>query len=196
MSFSGQYQYVGNSYLAVYGWTRNPLIEYYIVENWGSYDPSSQASNKGNITVDGAVYKMAQSTRTNMPSIDGTKTFEQFWSVRINKRSSGTVDVGAHFRAWANAGMRLGSNHYYQIMACEGYHSTGSCDITVTDGGSTGGSPTTQPNNPTTSAPQPQPTSGNCAPLYQQCGGSGFNGATCCQSGTCQKTNDWYSQCR
>jgi len=28
ISYSGTYQYNGNSYLAVYGWTRNALIEY------------------------------------------------------------------------------------------------------------------------------------------------------------------------
>ena len=55
MTYTGSYQYNGNSYLAVYGWTRSPLIEYYIVENFGSYNPSSGASNKGTVTVDGAV---------------------------------------------------------------------------------------------------------------------------------------------
>ncbi|KAH6873775.1 glycosyl hydrolases family 11-domain-containing protein [Coprinopsis sp. MPI-PUGE-AT-0042] len=164
MTYGGNYQYNGNSYLAVYGWTRNPLIEYYIVENFGNYDPSSNAQRKGTVTLDGSVYDIAQSTRVNQPSIDGTKTFEQFWSVRKNKRSGGTVDVGAHFRAWANAGLRLGSNHYYQIMACEGYFSTGNCNITVSDGGSS--SPTTSNPQPTTQNPQPttqnpQPTGGS-----------------------------------
>jgi len=28
ISYSGTYQYNGNSYLAVYGWTRSSLIEY------------------------------------------------------------------------------------------------------------------------------------------------------------------------
>ncbi|RXW21574.1 hypothetical protein EST38_g4267 [Candolleomyces aberdarensis] len=46
----------------------------------------------------------------------------------------------------------------------------------------------------TTSAPVPPPT-GNCASSYGQCGGQGWNGATCCQSGACQVVNQWYSQC-
>ncbi|KAK8103298.1 glycoside hydrolase family 10 protein [Apiospora sp. TS-2023a] len=34
------------------------------------------------------------------------------------------------------------------------------------------------------------------APMYGQCGGQGWSGATTCVSGTvCQKSNDWYSQC-
>ncbi|KAF9037133.1 endo-beta-1,4-D-xylanase precursor, partial [Panaeolus papilionaceus] len=133
VSYSGQYSYNGNSYLSVYGWTRNPLIEYYIVENFGTYNPSSGAQNKGSVTVDGAVYDLLVSTRTNQPSIDGTKTFQQFWSVRRNKRTGGSVDVAAHFKAWANAGMNLGSEMNYQILACEGYFSTGSCSITVSE---------------------------------------------------------------
>jgi endo-1,4-beta-xylanase len=114
ITYSGTYNPNGNSYLAIYGWTRNPLVEYYVVENFGTYDPSSQASNKGTVTADGSSYKIAQSTRTNQPSIDGTKTFQQYWSVRQNKRSSGSVNMKTHFDAWASKQMTLGS-HYYQI---------------------------------------------------------------------------------
>src|SRR5690606_2415919 len=32
-----------NTYLALYGWTRSPLIEYYVIESYGSYNPSSCA---------------------------------------------------------------------------------------------------------------------------------------------------------
>src|SRR6478735_7061620 len=139
INFSGSYNPNGNSYLSVYGWTRNSLVEYYIVENFGTYNPSTGASKKGEVTADGSVYDIYQSTRVNQPSIDGTSTFQQFWSVRRNKRSSGSVNVATHFNAWANVGLRLGSSHYYQILATEGYFSSGSASITVSEGSSGGG---------------------------------------------------------
>jgi xyloglucan-specific endo-beta-1,4-glucanase len=33
------------------------------------------------------------------------------------------------------------------------------------------------------------------APLYGQCGGTGWTGPTTCASGTCTYSNPWYSQC-
>lgn len=140
IDFGCNYQPNGNSYLCVYGWTRNPLVEYYIVESWGSWRPPG-SSPKGQITVDGGTYDVYETTRYNQPSIDGDTTFQQYWSVRTSKRTSGTISVSQHFSKWESMGMRMGKM-YEAALNVEGYQSSGSADVYKNDihvGGNGGG---------------------------------------------------------
>jgi endo-1,4-beta-xylanase len=101
------------------GWSTNPLVEYYINEeandfNLGTANPGT--THKGTVVSDGSTYDIYEHTQVNQPSIIGTATFNQYLSVRQNKRTSGSVTVQNHVNAWAALGMNLGTMNY-QVMA-------------------------------------------------------------------------------
>lgn len=133
--FEGTYNGGSNGFLALYGWTKNPLIEYYVCEKHGQWEPPGNTGGveyKGSYTSDGGTYKMYTGLRENKPSIIGNATFQQFWSVRTEQRSSGTITFANHVKAWETMGnMKLGTTWDYQIMESEGYNSSGNSNITV-----------------------------------------------------------------
>ena len=100
----------GYNYISVYGWTLNPLVEFYIVEDWFSKPGSNLlGQKKGEFVVDGDTYTIYENKRFNAPSVLGdTQTFPQYFSVRSIARRSGHIDVSAHFRKWDSLGMKMG----------------------------------------------------------------------------------------
>lgn len=124
----------GSSYLCVYGWTRDPLVEYYIVDNWKNWRPPTgagpgQGDPIATVEIDGGLYDIYKSERVNKPSIDGDQTFWQYWSVRQEPRSSGVINVAKHFETWESYGLKMGK-FYEAALNIEGYESTGSARVT------------------------------------------------------------------
>ena len=129
VNYGVNYQPNGNSYLCVYGWTQDPLVEYYIVDSWGSWRPPG-GDLMGAVDSDGGTYDIYRTQRVDQPSIEGTATWYQYWSVRTEKRESGTITVANHFSAWEGVGLNLGS--LYEVSLCvEGYQSSGTADVCV-----------------------------------------------------------------
>ena len=121
------------SYIGIYGWSRNPMIEWYIVEDWfgyGNIGPANMgggAAKKGEFTADGAVYFIYQATRpAGSGNIEGSKApFLQFFSIRQTRRQSGTISITEHFREWERIGMKLGDNMYEAKFLVEAGGGTG-----------------------------------------------------------------------
>lgn len=140
ISYNGTFSVTSGdvAYLTLYGWTTSPLIEYYVVESYGNWTPPG-GTLAGTVNSDGGTYNLYKMLRSNAPNITGTnQDFYQYWSVRTSKRTSGTITFGNHVSAWASKGWNLGT-HNYQIMATEGYHSSGNSNVTVSLASGTGG---------------------------------------------------------
>jgi len=120
-------QNVDYSFVGVYGWTRNPLIEFYIVDNWLSqYRPGDWVGDTkhGDYTIDGAQYTVYENTRYG-PSIDGDTQFKQYFSIRQQARDCGTIDITAHFQQWEKLGMRMGNMHEAKVLGEAGSNGSG-----------------------------------------------------------------------
>ena len=124
-------------FIGVYGWSRNPsasknvekLIEYYIVDDWFN-DPQLGpiGTEHGSFQVDGATYKIYTNIQNEEPSIDGTKTFTQIFSVRQGRRTYGTISVTEHFKAWSRY-IAFGSM-YEATFKVEAFGGNGNLDLT------------------------------------------------------------------
>ena len=144
IDYGVKYHPRGNSYMCCYGWLDDckgqyPTVEYYIVEGWGSWRPPGNAGSMGTVTSDGKSYDIYRTVRNNEPSINGTETFFQYWSVRKQNENpardqqetdiKSTITVSNHFAAWEKAGMDMSGTMYEVSFNIEGYQSNGSANV-------------------------------------------------------------------
>jgi endo-1,4-beta-xylanase len=140
----------GTALISLYGWSTNPLVEYYVEENY-SGSPNAAGTFEGTVNSDGGTYDIYEHQQVNQPSIEGTATFEQYLAIRTSPVSSGTITTQNFFNAWASHGMNLGTLNY-QILATESYGGgSGNSSVTVSQGGSSTGNTVsvTNPGNQT-----------------------------------------------
>ncbi len=138
VSFSSSLSATGTSLVSLYGWSTNPLVEYYVMENYTGSPPTA-GTYMGQVTSDGGTYNIYEHQQVNQPSIQGTATFEQYLAIRTSPVSSGTITFPNFVSAWASHGMNLGTLNY-QIMATESWgNDNGSSSVTVNSGGGGGG---------------------------------------------------------
>jgi hypothetical protein len=126
----------GLTYIGIYGWTTDPLREFYILDDWGETKPAGVASDGsprdevGTLEADGETYDVWKKTRENKPSIIGDATFDQYFSIRRTARQCGTISVSDHFNQWEELGLPLG-NLYEVKWLLEAQFNSGSIAFTT-----------------------------------------------------------------
>lgn len=119
------------SYIGIYGWTENPLSEYYITDDWFTFNRPVPGNKVGEVQVDGETYDIFTNTRYNAPSIlDHNETFTQYFSVRRTARQCGHIDVTAHMKAWEKYGFK-GMLYEAKLLVEAGGNATGKIDFSI-----------------------------------------------------------------
>jgi len=139
-TISAQFNYTksgsggGYSYIGIYGWSVNPCVEFYIVDDSFNKMPVNpgNTTNKGTVDIDGGSYILYSrpTTGTGGSKCSGVSSWTQYYSVRKTARQCGVISITDHFNAWAAAGMPLGKMDQAQILVEVGGGS-GSADFTV-----------------------------------------------------------------
>jgi endo-1,4-beta-xylanase len=125
-------------YVALYGWTVEPLMEYYIIDDYGDFVPGpvnsdgSPRMNYGTITADGGTYDIWAMPVMDRPAITGDNMdFTQIFSVRQVRRKCGHISVSEHFTKWESVGLPIGKLEDAMFLM-EAQNNSGTIDVTAT----------------------------------------------------------------
>jgi len=142
--------------------------------------PGSQLKNPGWLTFSG------------YDNYKNTSKVGEYKCYGSNYSTSGRASFATNFSSVPSIAEFLGGNISY---ASNSVYFTSSSSAASSNNTSANNPPVNNP--PTNNASSNNSsTSKNCNSLWAQCGGTNFNGATCCSQGTCKFINQWYSQCQ
>lgn len=125
----------GNARLGVHGWLSSPLSdvgpfsslsEFYIIDNWENWRPTD--SKMETVVIDGAEYDIFRLDHPGSTYDSSSKGFSQYFSVRKEPGTSGTINVSEHFKAWEDMGWIVGELKSVNFNVA-GWESKGSADI-------------------------------------------------------------------
>jgi endo-1,4-beta-xylanase len=132
-NLQGSYNFIG-----VYGWVKNPLIEYYVSEKGAIY-VGGTTQQVNTVSADGHTYTFYRHQQVNAASIQGTQTFWQYidnWGGQTfngNKK----ITMATHINNWkANGGKGWTASspttYDYQVFGLEAYGTNVSGSINAT----------------------------------------------------------------
>jgi hypothetical protein len=117
-------------YTGVYGWSNDPLVEFYIVDYWSGAPAWAGLTPKGSAVIDGATYDFYKVPHVSQPSIHGPANFPTYYSVRKTNRQCGHISITQHFGTWASLGMTLGNMNQVTLLV-EAIGGSGSVDFSA-----------------------------------------------------------------
>ncbi len=126
----------GYSYVGMYGWTLNPCVEWYVIEdtfNTLPFNPGGTV-NKGQETIDGGTYDIytRDTTGTGGSRCGSSVTnWIQYYSIRTSPRSCGVISLSDHFDVWEAKGMSMAGNLLEAKILAEVGGGVGSVDFPV-----------------------------------------------------------------
>jgi hypothetical protein len=101
----------GYSYVGMYGWTTNPCVEWYVVDDSYNTMPINpgNTTNRGERTIDGGTYIMytRPTSGTGGTRCSGVTNWIQHYSVRRTARACGVISLTEHFNAWQSLNMDM-----------------------------------------------------------------------------------------
>lgn len=131
---AGDYSYIG-----MYGWSVNPCVEWYIIEDIVEHPFNTMPFDPGNTTlegvevIDGEEYNIYSrpTPGTGGSRCDSSITnWIQYYSVRNSARLCGTISLTEHFDKWKALGLDMGGLLEAKILVEVG-GGTGSVELPV-----------------------------------------------------------------